>query len=80
MFSSQVLRITSSFHLSLFTLLAPKIFWPNFVFQQKLLRLQDSKAVEEKAAKIKEWVMLKLSEVHLHVYQLQRIPKQHRAE
>uniref|UniRef100_A0AAX7V099 Pleckstrin homology domain containing, family H (with MyTH4 domain) member 2 n=1 Tax=Astatotilapia calliptera TaxID=8154 RepID=A0AAX7V099_ASTCA len=33
--------------------------------EQKQLRLQDAKAVEEKAAKIKEWVMLKLSEVNL---------------
>uniref|UniRef100_A0AAX7T9Y0 Pleckstrin homology domain containing, family H (with MyTH4 domain) member 2 n=1 Tax=Astatotilapia calliptera TaxID=8154 RepID=A0AAX7T9Y0_ASTCA len=35
--------------------------------EQKQLRLQDAKAVEEKAAKIKEWVMLKLSEVNLCV-------------
>uniref|UniRef100_A0A669DUQ5 Pleckstrin homology, MyTH4 and FERM domain containing H2 n=1 Tax=Oreochromis niloticus TaxID=8128 RepID=A0A669DUQ5_ORENI len=33
--------------------------------EQKQLRLQDAKTVEEKAAKIKEWVMLKLSEVNL---------------
>lgn len=32
-------------------------------FHQKQIRLQDAKTVEEKAAKIKEWVMLKLSEV-----------------
>uniref|UniRef100_A0A3B4WF39 Pleckstrin homology, MyTH4 and FERM domain containing H2 n=1 Tax=Seriola lalandi dorsalis TaxID=1841481 RepID=A0A3B4WF39_SERLL len=31
--------------------------------EQKQIRLQDAKTVEEKAAKIKEWVMLKLSEV-----------------
>uniref|UniRef100_A0A3B4B0W8 Uncharacterized protein n=1 Tax=Periophthalmus magnuspinnatus TaxID=409849 RepID=A0A3B4B0W8_9GOBI len=31
--------------------------------EQKQSRLQDAKTVEEKAAKIKEWVMLKLSEV-----------------
>uniref|UniRef100_A0AAX7T185 Pleckstrin homology domain containing, family H (with MyTH4 domain) member 2 n=1 Tax=Astatotilapia calliptera TaxID=8154 RepID=A0AAX7T185_ASTCA len=37
--------------------------------EQKQLRLQDAKAVEEKAAKIKEWVMLKLSEVNLCVRQ-----------
>ena len=30
---------------------------------QKQIRLQDAKTVEEKAARIKEWVMLKLSEV-----------------
>lgn len=30
---------------------------------QRQFRLQDAKSVEEKAAKIKEWVMLKLSEV-----------------
>lgn len=30
---------------------------------QRQIRLQDAKSVEEKAAKIKEWVMLKLSEV-----------------
>uniref|UniRef100_A0A8C4EIF5 Pleckstrin homology domain containing, family H (with MyTH4 domain) member 2 n=1 Tax=Dicentrarchus labrax TaxID=13489 RepID=A0A8C4EIF5_DICLA len=30
--------------------------------EQKQIRLQDAKTVEEKAAKIKEWVMLKLSE------------------
>lgn len=33
-------------------------------FHQKQIRLQDAKTVEEKAAKIKEWVMLKLSEVN----------------
>uniref|UniRef100_A0A3Q0S9G6 Pleckstrin homology, MyTH4 and FERM domain containing H2 n=1 Tax=Amphilophus citrinellus TaxID=61819 RepID=A0A3Q0S9G6_AMPCI len=38
--------------------------------EQKQLRLQDAKAVEEKAAKIKEWVMLKLSEVNLYVNRL----------
>uniref|UniRef100_A0A3Q2DE99 Pleckstrin homology domain containing, family H (with MyTH4 domain) member 2 n=1 Tax=Cyprinodon variegatus TaxID=28743 RepID=A0A3Q2DE99_CYPVA len=32
--------------------------------EQKQNRLQDAKAVEEKAAKIKEWVMLRLSEVN----------------
>uniref|UniRef100_A0A4W6FXB5 Pleckstrin homology, MyTH4 and FERM domain containing H2 n=1 Tax=Lates calcarifer TaxID=8187 RepID=A0A4W6FXB5_LATCA len=32
--------------------------------EQKQIRLQDAKTVEEKAAKIKEWVMLKLSEVN----------------
>ncbi|XP_023818940.1 pleckstrin homology domain-containing family H member 2 isoform X2 [Oryzias latipes] len=30
--------------------------------EQKQIRLQDAKTVEEKAAKIKEWVMMKLSE------------------
>lgn len=33
------------------------------LFFQKQIRLHDAKTVEEKAAKIKEWVMLKLSEV-----------------
>uniref|UniRef100_A0A8D3BRU5 Pleckstrin homology, MyTH4 and FERM domain containing H2 n=1 Tax=Scophthalmus maximus TaxID=52904 RepID=A0A8D3BRU5_SCOMX len=32
--------------------------------EQKQIRVQDAKTVEEKAAKIKEWVMLKLSEVN----------------
>lgn len=35
----------------------------NVSFSQKQIRHQDAKTVEEKAAKIKEWVMLKLSEV-----------------
>uniref|UniRef100_A0A8C9XTM0 Pleckstrin homology, MyTH4 and FERM domain containing H2 n=1 Tax=Sander lucioperca TaxID=283035 RepID=A0A8C9XTM0_SANLU len=35
--------------------------------EQKQIRLQDAKTVEEKAAKIKEWVMLKLSEYEVHV-------------
>lgn len=34
------------------------------LFHQKHIRIQDAKSVEEKAAKIKEWVMLKLSEVN----------------
>uniref|UniRef100_A0AAQ5Z659 Pleckstrin homology domain containing, family H (with MyTH4 domain) member 2 n=1 Tax=Amphiprion ocellaris TaxID=80972 RepID=A0AAQ5Z659_AMPOC len=34
--------------------------------EQKQIRLQDAKTVEEKAAKIKEWVMLKLSEVNIY--------------
>uniref|UniRef100_A0A8C9TVC4 Pleckstrin homology, MyTH4 and FERM domain containing H2 n=1 Tax=Scleropages formosus TaxID=113540 RepID=A0A8C9TVC4_SCLFO len=33
--------------------------------EQKQIRLQEAKIVEEKAAKIKEWVMLKLHEVEL---------------
>lgn len=38
---------------------------PPFVFfHQKQIRIQDAKTVEEKAAKIKEWVMMKLSEVN----------------
>ena len=32
-------------------------------FQQKLQRQQDSKSVEEKAAKIKDWVSNKLQQV-----------------
>uniref|UniRef100_A0A8C3AVQ5 Pleckstrin homology, MyTH4 and FERM domain containing H2 n=1 Tax=Cyclopterus lumpus TaxID=8103 RepID=A0A8C3AVQ5_CYCLU len=39
--------------------------------EQKQSRLQDAKTVEEKAAKIKEWVMLKLSEVLLDYQVLQ---------
>uniref|UniRef100_A0A8C5DWV9 Pleckstrin homology domain containing, family H (with MyTH4 domain) member 2 n=1 Tax=Gouania willdenowi TaxID=441366 RepID=A0A8C5DWV9_GOUWI len=35
--------------------------------EQKQNRLQDAKTVEEKAAKIKEWVMLKLSEVNFMI-------------
>lgn len=37
-------------------------FHTDFLHQRQF-RLQDAKSVEEKAAKIKEWVMLKLSEV-----------------
>lgn len=37
--------------------------FPNDFLHQRQIRLQDAKSVEEKAAKIKEWVMLKLSEV-----------------
>uniref|UniRef100_A0AAQ5YG43 Pleckstrin homology domain containing, family H (with MyTH4 domain) member 2 n=1 Tax=Amphiprion ocellaris TaxID=80972 RepID=A0AAQ5YG43_AMPOC len=36
--------------------------------EQKQIRLQDAKTVEEKAAKIKEWVMLKLSEVNMFLH------------
>lgn len=39
--------------------------FPNDFLDQRQIRLQDAKSVEEKAAKIKEWVMLKLSEVKL---------------
>uniref|UniRef100_A0A4W4FBJ6 Pleckstrin homology domain containing, family H (with MyTH4 domain) member 2 n=1 Tax=Electrophorus electricus TaxID=8005 RepID=A0A4W4FBJ6_ELEEL len=35
--------------------------------EQKRSRIQDAKTVEEKAAKIKEWVMKKLKEVCVHV-------------
>lgn len=34
-----------------------------FFFFQKQIRLQEAKLIEEKAAKIKEWVMVKLHEV-----------------
>uniref|UniRef100_A0A672ZY41 Pleckstrin homology domain containing, family H (with MyTH4 domain) member 2 n=1 Tax=Sphaeramia orbicularis TaxID=375764 RepID=A0A672ZY41_9TELE len=37
--------------------------------EQKQIRLQDAKTVEEKAAKIKEWVMLKLSEVNISSFE-----------
>uniref|UniRef100_A0A4W6FXB0 Pleckstrin homology, MyTH4 and FERM domain containing H2 n=1 Tax=Lates calcarifer TaxID=8187 RepID=A0A4W6FXB0_LATCA len=41
--------------------------------EQKQIRLQDAKTVEEKAAKIKEWVMLKLSEVNTLPGEAQRL-------
>lgn len=65
-----------SFSLRRSALLIPKYIHPErqtahfYFFRQKQLRLQDAKTVEEKAAKIKEWVMLKLSEVNLCVRQL----------
>lgn len=40
---------------------------------QKQIRLQDAKSVEEKAAKIKEWVMLKLSEVTSRVLDVDQV-------
>ncbi|XP_030603638.1 pleckstrin homology domain-containing family H member 2 isoform X2 [Archocentrus centrarchus] len=48
--------------------------------EQKQLRLQDAKAVEEKAAKIKEWVMLKLSEFEVENAALRETNKQQEAQ
>ncbi|XP_053292949.1 pleckstrin homology domain-containing family H member 2 [Pleuronectes platessa] len=48
--------------------------------EQKQIRLQDSKTVEEKAAKIKEWVMLKLSEFEVENAALRETNKQHEAQ
>jgi hypothetical protein len=39
-----------------------------YYFSQRLLRLQDAKQVEAKAAKIKEWVTNKLREVSHQVF------------
>ncbi|XP_074503019.1 pleckstrin homology domain-containing family H member 2 isoform X2 [Sebastes fasciatus] len=48
--------------------------------EQKQIRLQDSKTVEEKAAKIKEWVMLKLSEFEVENAALRETNKQQEAQ
>ncbi|XP_072293238.1 pleckstrin homology domain-containing family H member 2 [Eucyclogobius newberryi] len=48
--------------------------------EQKQSRLQDSKTVEEKAAKIKEWVMLKLSEFEVENAALRETNKQQEAQ
>lgn len=48
--------------------------------EQKQSRLQDSKTVEEKAAKIKEWVMLKLSEFEVENAELRETNKQQEAQ
>ncbi|XP_034040743.1 pleckstrin homology domain-containing family H member 2 [Thalassophryne amazonica] len=48
--------------------------------EQKLMRLQDAKTVEEKAAKIKEWVMLKLSEFEVENAALRETSKQQEAQ
>ncbi|XP_039900603.1 pleckstrin homology domain-containing family H member 2 [Simochromis diagramma] len=48
--------------------------------EQKQLRLQDAKTVEEKAAKIKEWVMLKLSEFEVENAALRETNKQQEAQ
>ncbi|XP_029031270.1 pleckstrin homology domain-containing family H member 2 [Betta splendens] len=47
--------------------------------EQKQNRLQDAKTVEEKAAKIKEWVMLKLSEFEVENAALRDTNKQQEA-
>ncbi|CAJ1066905.1 pleckstrin homology domain-containing family H member 2 [Xyrichtys novacula] len=48
--------------------------------EQKQNRLQDAKTVEEKAAKIKEWVMLKLSEFEVENAALRETNKQQEAQ
>ncbi|XP_044070664.1 pleckstrin homology domain-containing family H member 2 isoform X2 [Siniperca chuatsi] len=48
--------------------------------EQKQIRLQDAKTVEEKAAKIKEWVMLKLSEFEVENAALREANKQQEAQ
>ncbi|KAM6915989.1 pleckstrin homology domain-containing family H member 2 [Xenentodon cancila] len=48
--------------------------------EQKQSRLQDAKTVEEKAAKIKEWVMLKLSEFEVENAALREVNKQQEAQ
>lgn len=37
---------------------------------QKQMRLQEAKIIEEKAAKIKEWVTVKLNEVFIDMFPL----------
>ncbi|XP_029376696.1 pleckstrin homology domain-containing family H member 2 isoform X2 [Echeneis naucrates] len=44
--------------------------------EQKQIRIQDAKTVEEKAAKIKEWVLLKLSEFEVENAALRETKKQ----
>uniref|UniRef100_A0A8C5B2T6 Pleckstrin homology, MyTH4 and FERM domain containing H2 n=1 Tax=Gadus morhua TaxID=8049 RepID=A0A8C5B2T6_GADMO len=48
--------------------------------EQKQIRLQDSKTVEEKAAKIKEWVMLKLSDFEMENAALRESNRQQEAQ
>ncbi|KAM7385102.1 hypothetical protein PAMP_001199 [Pampus punctatissimus] len=48
--------------------------------EQKQIRQQDAKTVEEKAAKIKEWVMLKLSEFEVENAALRETNKQQEAQ
>ncbi|XP_042592310.1 pleckstrin homology domain-containing family H member 2 [Cyprinus carpio] len=48
--------------------------------EQKQNRIQDAKAVEEKAAKIKEWVMRKLNEFDIENASLREINQQQEAE
>ncbi|KAJ3610038.1 hypothetical protein NHX12_022132, partial [Muraenolepis orangiensis] len=48
--------------------------------EQKQIRLQDSKTVEEKAAKIKEWVMLKLSDFEVENAALRESNRQQEAQ
>ncbi|XP_016120407.1 pleckstrin homology domain-containing family H member 2-like, partial [Sinocyclocheilus grahami] len=48
--------------------------------EQKQNRIQDAKTVEEKAAKIKEWVMRKLNEFDIENASLREINQQQEAE
>ncbi|XP_030627827.1 pleckstrin homology domain-containing family H member 2 isoform X2 [Chanos chanos] len=48
--------------------------------EQKQIRLQDAKTVEEKAAKIKEWVMLKLNEFETENAALRETNQQQEAQ
>ncbi|XP_061693306.1 pleckstrin homology domain-containing family H member 2 isoform X2 [Syngnathoides biaculeatus] len=48
--------------------------------EQKQSRLRDAKTVEEKAAKIKEWVLLKLSEFEVENAALRKTNKQQEAQ
>uniref|UniRef100_A0A3B5L8J0 Pleckstrin homology domain containing, family H (with MyTH4 domain) member 2 n=1 Tax=Xiphophorus couchianus TaxID=32473 RepID=A0A3B5L8J0_9TELE len=48
--------------------------------EQKQTRLQDAKSVEEKAAKIKEWVMLRLSEFEVENAALRETNKKQEAQ
>ncbi|XP_035462558.2 pleckstrin homology domain-containing family H member 2 [Scophthalmus maximus] len=48
--------------------------------EQKQIRVQDAKTVEEKAAKIKEWVMLKLSEFEVENAALRETNEQQEAQ
>ncbi|KAK2922223.1 pleckstrin homology domain-containing family H member 2 isoform X1 [Channa argus] len=48
--------------------------------EQKQIRIQDAKTVEEKAAKIKEWVMLKLSEFEVENAELKETNKNQEAQ
>lgn len=41
---------------------------PSFLGLQILVRAQEAKIIEEKAAKIKDWVTFKLREVSAHMY------------
>ncbi|XP_076017082.1 pleckstrin homology domain-containing family H member 2 [Genypterus blacodes] len=50
------------------------------VEEQKQIRIQDAKTVEEKAAKIKEWVMMKLSEFEVENAAMRETNKQQDAQ
>ncbi|XP_069464563.1 pleckstrin homology domain-containing family H member 2 [Ambystoma mexicanum] len=48
--------------------------------EQKQIRLQEAKTIEEKAAKIKDWVMVKLHELEMENENLRLINKNHSEE